>query len=137
MSAALQQTGVAEAVALWILDACRAMGAGERAMIFAMTLTASAFAQVITKNGAAALMFPVAMAAARRLDLHPEPFAFSLILGCGLSFLSPIAYQTNLMVYGPGGYRFLDFPRIGAPLTVLLATLCAALCPPAFPFRAE
>lgn len=135
MSTALEQSGAAEAISSWLLDTCRELGIGERGMLFVMTLTASAFAQVITQNGAAALVFPIAMAMARDLNVHPEPFAFSLILGAGLSFLSPIAYQTNLMVYGPGGYRFLDFPRIGLPLTILLAVLCALVCPLAFPFR--
>lgn len=135
MSAALEQSGAAAALAHGLLDACRSMGIGERGMLFAMALTAAAFSQVLTKNGSAALMFPIAMATARDLNLHPEPFAFSLLLGCGLSFMSPIAYQTNLMVYGPGGYRFLDFPRIGLPLTVLLCALCALLCPIVFPFR--
>lgn len=135
MSAALEQSGAAGAIAHGLLDACRHLGIGERGMLFAMALTAAAFSQVLTKNGSAALMFPIAMATAEDLHLHPEPFAFSLLLGCGLSFMSPIAYQTNLMVYGPGGYRFLDFPRIGLPLTVLLCALCAALCPLVFPFR--
>ncbi len=135
MGAALQQSGAAAAIADSLLDICATLGVGDRGMLFAMVLTASAFSQVITKNGAAALVFPIAMATARDLNLHPEPFAFSLIVGCGLSFLSPIAYQTNLMVYGPGGYRFLDFPKIGLPLTILLAVLCAWLCPWIFPFR--
>ena len=135
MSAALEQTGAASVIAGWLLDACRDIGLGDRGMLFVMILTASGFSQVITKNGAAALMFPVAKATADALNVHIEPFAFSLIFGCGLSFLSPVAYQTNLMVYGPGGYRFLDFPRIGAPLTIVLATLGALLCPLAFPFR--
>ena len=135
MSAALEQSGAAGAIAHGLLDACRHLGIGERGMLFAMALTAAAFSQVLTKNGSAALMFPIAMATARDLHLHPEPFAFSLLLGCGLSFMSPIAYQTNLMVYGPGGYRFLDFPRVGLPLTVLLCALCAVLCPLVFPFR--
>ena len=135
MSAALEQTGAANAIATWLLDTCRNMGLGNRGMLFVMMLTGSAFAQVITKNGAAALMFPIAKATADELNLHLEPFAFSLIFGCGLSFLSPVAYQTNLMVYGPGGYRFLDFPRVGAPLTILLAALGALLCPLVFPFR--
>lgn len=136
MSAALAETGAAAAIAGWLLDVCRGLGLGNRGMLFAITLLASGFSQLLTKNGSAALMFPIAMATARELHLHPEPFAFSLILGCGLSFLSPIAYQTNLMVYGPGGYRFLDFPRIGLPLTLLLALLCAVLAPVVFPFRA-
>ena len=136
LGAALEQTGSAEALAAGLLDACRGLGFGGRGMIFALALLASGFSQILTKNGSAALMFPIAMATAQELNLHPEPFAFSLILGCGLSFLSPIAYQTNLMVYGPGGYRFLDFPRIGAPLTILLAGVGALLAPLAFPFRA-
>lgn len=135
MKAALEGTGAAAAIAGWLLGAAQEFGFGERGTLFALMLAASLVSQVITKNGSAALMFPVAMAAAQNLGVHPEPFAFSLILGCGLSFLSPIAYQTNLMVYGPGGYKFLDFARIGAPLTLLLAAAGAALCPLAFPFR--
>ncbi len=135
MSTALEQSGAAGAISSWLLETCRGVGMGEQGMLFVMTLTASAFAQVITQNGAAALIFPISMAMARELNVHPEPFAFSLILGAGLSFLSPVAYQTNLMVYGPGGYRFLDFPRVGAPLTVILAVLCALICPLVFPFR--
>ncbi len=135
MGAALAQSGAATALAAALLDFGQAVGLGHRAMLLALVLFASAFAQVISKNGAAALVFPVAMATARELGLHPEPFAFCLIVGCGLSFLSPISYQTNLMVYGPGGYRFLDFPKVGLLLTVLLALICVVLCPWIFPFR--
>ena len=128
MSAALEQTGAASVIAGWLLDACRDIGLGDRGMLFVMILTASGFSQLITKNGAAALMFPVAKATADALNVHIEPFVFSLIFACGLSFLSPVAYQTNLMVYGPGGYRFLDFARIGGPLTILLAALEPSWC---------
>lgn len=137
MGAALAQSGAATALAAALLDFCQALGLGDRGMLLALVLFASTFAQVISKNGAAALVFPVAMATARELGLHPEPFAFSLIVGCGLSFLSPISYQTNLMVYGPGGYRFLDFPKVGLPLTILLAVICVVLCPWIFPFRPQ
>ena len=104
-------------------------------MFFAMIVTATAYSQVLTKNGAAALLFPITKATAKELGVHPEPFEFSLILACGLSFLSPLAYQTNLMMSGRGGYRFLAFPKVGAPLTLILAVLCALICPLAFPFR--
>jgi len=126
---ALDQTGAAEAVAAGLLDVCGSMGFGPRAMLFATLLLASGFAQLITNNGAAALMFPVAMATARELGVNPEPFMFTLMFGCGLSFLTPIAYQTNLMVYGPGGYRFTDFTRMGAPLTLLMALIAAVVGP--------
>ena len=113
MGAALEQTGAATAIAAWLLETSGTLGIGNRGMLFVIILTSSVFSQVIHKNAVAALMFPVAKAAAEELNLHLEPFAFSLIFGCGLSFLSPVAYQTNLMVYGPGGYKFLDFPALG------------------------
>ncbi len=135
MGMALVQTGAATVMATWLLEACRALGAGNRGVLFVIILMATVFSQVIHKNAVAALMFPIAQATAGELNLHLEPFAFSLIFGCGLSFLSPVTYQTNLMVYGPGGYKFLDFPRVGTPLTLLLAVLGAALCPIVFPFQ--
>ena len=132
---ALEQAGTAAVIASWLLNASQRIGAGKRGMLFAMIVTATACSQVLTKNGAAALLFPIAKATAKELGVHPEPFEFSLILACGLSFLSPLAYQTNLMMSGPGGYRFLAFPKVGAPLTLILAVLCALICPLAFPFR--
>ncbi len=135
MSAALQQTGAAASIAKTVLDACQGVGVSDGGILFVMMLLVATFSQLITKNGSAALLFPVAMAVAQELGVHPEPFAFSLILGAGLSFLSPIAYQTNLMVYGPGGYKYLDFARVGLPLTLILAGVAAMLCPLAFPFR--
>ena len=107
---------------------------GPHGILLATFLLTTAFAQALTNNGAAALMFPIAMAAAVELGVRPEPFAFTLLLGAGASFMTPIGYQTNLLVYGPGGYRFLDFTRIGLPLSILLALTTAWLAPIAFPF---
>ena len=135
MSAALDYTGAVAWISESLVELCSDFGIGRRGMLFIVTLTASAFAQVVTQNGAAALTFPIAMATALQLGVHPEPFAFCLILGANLSFLSPVAYQTNLMVFGPGGYRFLDFPRVGLGLTVLLSIVCALVAPIVFPFR--
>ena len=58
-----------------------------------------------------------------------------LMIAAGSSFLSPVAYQTNLMVYGPGGYRFMDFVRLGLPLTLLVAILSTIIAPFVFPFH--
>ena len=65
------------------------------------------------------------------LPVIPKPTAivFVLMLGVGCSFISPIGYQTNLMVYGPGGYRFLDYARLGLPLTILLGIVSGVLAP--------
>ncbi len=134
IGAAMSNSGAALAIADELLGFAGALGMGPRGILLATFLMATAFAQALTNNGAAALMFPIAMAAAVELGVRPEPFAFTLLLGAGTSFLTPIGYQTNLLVYGPGGYRFLDFTRIGLPLSILLALTAAWLAPIAFPF---
>jgi di/tricarboxylate transporter len=131
---ALRASGAAAYFAHGLLAAAQSFGLGARAMLFVIVLLTAAFAQFLTNNGAAALMFPIAMATANDLGFSTAPFMFVLLMGCGLNFLTPIGYQTNLMVYGPGGYRFLDFTRIGLPLTLLLAGLAAGLAPVFFPF---
>src|SRR3546814_1686745 len=80
-----------------------------------------------TNNAAAVLVFPIGRAAAQQLGVDPMPFVMAVMSGASAGFMSPIGYQTNLMIYGPGGYRFLDYVRVGAPLSVIvgLATLTA------------
>ncbi|MEE3001769.1 MAG: SLC13 family permease [Planctomycetota bacterium] len=89
--------------------------------------------QLITPYAAAAIMFPFAMLAAELLGVNPLAYVFTLMVA-GCNFITPIGYQTNLMVYGPGGYRFLDFTRLGIPLTLLIMIICAIAAPLAFPF---
>ena len=80
-------------------------------------LATALFSAVITNNAAAVLMFPVALGMAQNLGADLLPFAITIAMAASASFATPIGYQTNLMVYGPGGYRFTDFLRIGVPLT--------------------
>ena len=133
LGAALRESGAADYFAGTLLAGATNFGLGARSMLFVIAILTAAFAQVLTNNGAAAVMFPVAMATALDLGVSTTPFVFVLLMGCGLNFLTPIGYQTNLMVYGPGGYRFLDFTRIGFPLTLLLAVMAAVLAPLFFP----
>ena len=81
----------------------------------------------ITNNAAAVLMFPIAVSAAAGLGLDQRAFAIAVAITASASFLTPIAYQTNLMVYGPGGYRFGDYARLGAPLTAVVVALILVL----------
>jgi di/tricarboxylate transporter len=74
--------------------------------------------ELLSNNAAAALMLPVAIVTAVDAGLDPRSMALVVLIGASCSFLSPIGYQTNLMVYGLGGYRFADFTRVGAPLTL-------------------
>jgi di/tricarboxylate transporter len=80
--------------------------------------------EFISNNAAAALMFPIGMATAGQLDADPRAFAIAIAVAASNSFLTPIGYQTNTMVYGPGGYRFGDYIRLGAPLTAATIAAC-------------
>lgn len=87
------------------------------------------FTEIITNNAAVALLFPVAMGTAERLGVNPQPFLFCLMIAGSASFATPIGYQTNLMVYGAGGYRFTDYFRAGIPLSLLVGTTAILLAP--------
>jgi di/tricarboxylate transporter len=66
--------------------------------------------------------------------VRPAPRVFGLMAGAGCNFLTPLSYQTNLMVYGPGGYRFTDFSRLGAPLLLIVSVVATIAIPLFFPF---
>jgi len=102
------------------------------ALIYGVTI---AFNTVITSNATAVLVFPIAMAAAQQLGVDPRPFAITVASAAAASFATPVAYQTNIMVYGAGGYRFFDFVRVGLPLHLLLWGLAVVLIPTGWPLR--
>ena len=97
-------------------------------------LLALLFTEVINNNAAAALVFPIAMEMASRLEAEPLPFIIALIFGASASFISPFGYQTNLMVYSAGNYRVQDFVRVGLPLSVVYSVVVLTLIPLFFPF---
>jgi di/tricarboxylate transporter len=97
-------------------------------------ITTAVVTEMITNNAAAALMVPVTFAVADRLDVNYVPFVIVVMVAASASFITPIGYTTNLMVYGPGGYRFTDFVRAGTPLAILAALLTLALTPIIWPF---
>jgi di/tricarboxylate transporter len=85
-----------------------------------VTAVTLALTEVVTNNAAAVLVFPIALAAAQEHGLAVRPMALAVAIAASASFLTPIGYQTNTMVYGPGGYRFTDYARLGLPLTLLV-----------------
>ena len=109
------------------------VGNHELALLAAVYLATAVVTAFITNNAAAVLMFPVAMAAAERIDGNPLSFAVIVIMAASAGFATPIGYQTNLMVYGPGGYRFSDYVRIGLPLTVIVGCITVGLVPQVWP----
>lgn len=92
------------------------------------------FTEVITNNAAAVLVFPIALSSAQSLDVNFMPFIMAIMIAASAGFASPIGYQTHLMVYGPGGYRFSDFLRVGIPLDLLIMAVTVTLTPLIWPF---
>lgn len=92
------------------------------------------FTELITNNAAAVLVFPIAFAAAEKLGVSPMPYVIAIAIAASAGFATPFGYQTNLMVYGPGGYRFADYLRIGIPLDLVFMAVTVAVTPFAFPF---
>jgi di/tricarboxylate transporter len=92
---------------------------GDTGRIVAVLAATMLLTELLSNNAAAALMVPVATATALDAGLDPRSFAIVVLVGASCSFLSPIGYQTNLMVYGLGGYRFRDFTIVGLPLTMV------------------
>ncbi|WP_355660361.1 SLC13 family permease [Halomonas salifodinae] len=90
--------------------------------------------ELVTNNAAAVITFPIVMASAESLGVNPIPFVVVVMFAASASFLTPIGYQTNLMVHGPGGYRFGDFLRVGGLLNLLTALVVLTLTPLIWPF---
>jgi di/tricarboxylate transporter len=88
---------------------------------------------MITNNAAALLMFPIALTVAADTALSPIGVAIAVAVAASASFLSPLGYQTNTMVYGPGGYRFTDYSRLGLPITLIVIVMTVWLVPVIWP----
>jgi di/tricarboxylate transporter len=133
LGAAVESSGLAATVADGLVGLLAPIGAA--ATLAAVYLATIALTELISNNAAAVLIFPIAVATAAGLGLDPRPFVITVLFGASLSFLTPIGYQTNMMVYGVGGYRFLDFTRLGVPVTLAAGLAVVLLVPIFFPLR--
>lgn len=123
---AMTLTGAAN----WIAD--NVLGFGTLSPWLALALIyilTSSFTELITNNAAAVLMFPIALALSERLEVSMMPFAIAIMFAASASFMTPIGYQTNLMVYGPGRYRFADYLKLGLPLNLVIGAVTVAIIP--------
>jgi di/tricarboxylate transporter len=117
LGTAMTKTGVAEMIAQFIISVFKPFGdIGLLAGIYFITAVLGAY---ITNKASAALIFPISLTLAVDLGYNPLPFVLVVAFASAANFITPIGYQTNLMVYGPGGYSFKDFARIGTPLTII------------------
>jgi di/tricarboxylate transporter len=97
-------------------------------------LATSLLTEVISNNATAVVLTPIAIGVASAAGVSPLPLVVAVMLAASNSFLTPVGYQTNTFIYGPGGYRFLDFVRVGGPLNVLLIVTATLVIPVFFPF---
>jgi di/tricarboxylate transporter len=97
-----------------------ASGLSPQAVLAAVMIFLGILTNFVSNNAAAAVGTPVALAIAQQLGAPPEPFVLAAIVGCNLSFATPMGYQTNVLIMQPGGYVFRDFVRVGGPLVILM-----------------
>jgi di/tricarboxylate transporter len=97
-------------------------------------LLASISTHILSNNATAVLLFPIAVSTAIGIGVEPRPFVMAVCFGASACFATPIGYQTNLLVYGPGGYRFSDYLKLGIPLNLLVLILGSVFIPILWPF---
>lgn len=128
---AMESTGAARHIADGMLGVAGDNPRMALAVIYLLTMLAT---ELLSNNAAAVLMFPIAVATAMSLHVNHMPFVMSVMYAASLGFATPLGYQTHLMVYGPGGYRFSDFLRMGVPLDLIMGVVCVTLIPQFWPF---
>lgn len=131
LGAAIAASGMADALAGGIVAVSRE--GGGVGTLLAVAVVTMILTELITNNATAVLVFPIALSTAAAAGLNPRPFAVTVAIAASSSFLSPIGYQTNTMVYGPGGYRPLDYVRLGLPMTLVVLVLIASVVPIVWP----
>jgi di/tricarboxylate transporter len=132
IGAAIESSGLAQLLGQQIVGVFSGWGA--RGVLLAVTVATVVLTELITNNAAAVLIFPIAVAAAADAGADPRPFAIAVTIAASSSFLTPIGYQTNTMIYGLGGYRFTDFVRLGLPLTLIVLATIMTFVPMFWPF---
>ncbi|MGI9472519.1 MAG: SLC13 family permease [Rubripirellula sp.] len=130
IGASLEQSQAASAIANGLLNL-----AGENPLLTlaSIYLTTMLCTELITNNAAAVLMFPIALQSAAGLQSNPTPFVIVVMIAASASFLTPFGYQTNMMVYGVGGYRLVDYIRFGLPLSLIVFAVTMILVPQIWP----
>jgi di/tricarboxylate transporter len=133
LGTAFERTGAAQ---LLVDGAIAILGPlGPLGVLSAFYLLASLLTQLMSNNATAILLTPIAAATAAQLGVNTRPFLMAIAFAASASFMTPLGYQTNVLVYGPGGYRYRDYLKVGTPLTLVCWLLATALIPIFWPLR--
>jgi di/tricarboxylate transporter len=127
LSTAITDSGAAQKIADVLVDAVG--DAGPTALLVALFIVTVVFGQLISNTATALVMIPVAVSAAAQLDVSARPVLMSVCVAASASFLTPVATPANMMVMGPGGYRFGDYWKLGLPMIVVFFAVAVGLVP--------
>ncbi len=134
MGFALAESGAADLLAGWIGSIAKGDPFWALVVLYVTTVIVT---ELITNNAAGVLMFPIAMAVAQDGEVSYLPYVICIMVGASAGFITPIGYQTNLMVYGPGGYRWMDYIRFGVPLSIIIGIATVLIVPMIWPLQAQ
>ena len=132
LGAAMEKTGASTMLANGMIDSVGEFG--PLALLAAFFGATMLLTEVMSNNATVALLLPIAITTAQAIDVDPSAFMFAVVFAASSSFMTPVGYQTNTMIYGPGQYRFKDFVRVGAPLNLIFWALGTLLIPWFWPF---
>jgi len=135
LGAALNKTGITTMVAEWLAGV--SMTTGPYLILIGFFVLAVMVSELMSNSGTVALLGPITISVAAKMGINPMSLLAAITFGASAAFAMPIGYQTSLMIYGPGGYRFRDFIRMGIPLDVILAVLALLLIPYFWPLGAR
>ncbi len=129
---AMKETGTAEWLALQLVNAAQEFVAPENmpiVMLWLVCLFTICLTEVLSNNATAVIMVPIVYTLAHQLGVNPRPFVMGVTVAASSAFALPMGYQTHMMVYGPGGYKFTDFLRVGIPLNLISWTVSCSIIP--------
>jgi di/tricarboxylate transporter len=131
LGTAMEKTGLAHVAAEWMVAGLGRFG--PVALVAAFYLLTALLTETMSNNATVALLAPIAIVSAEAVGLDPRPLLFAVTFAASASFMTPVGYQTNTLIYGPGGYRFGDYMRVGAPLNLVFWVIASLMIPRLWP----
>jgi di/tricarboxylate transporter len=131
LGTAMEKTGTAKFYAQEFISLLKS--SGPVAILAGLLVFTSLSTQLLSNNATAVLLMPIAVSVALELGVNPKPFIVAVCFGASACFATPVGYQTNLLVYGPGGYRFSDYLKLGIPLNLIVLIMGSIFIPLIWP----